>query len=98
MHNVPAIAWNAVVSIAQKVEDNILWVLTPPVIILPPITLSNPAASPLHILLKAPYALIIKQLRLLAGKLKDTMLWPELAKARVQQQHQPYLPISVAQW
>ena len=30
--NAPAVAWNAVVSMASKFEDNILWVMTTPVI------------------------------------------------------------------
>ena len=60
VHNAPASAWNAVVSMAHKVKDNILLVMTVPVIVLQPTTPSNLAADPLHVLLKVPNALIIK--------------------------------------
>ena len=34
MHNVPAIAWNAIVSVAKKVEDNFLHMMTALVVML----------------------------------------------------------------
>ena len=55
----PAVTYNAIVSIAPKVEDNILHIMAGPVFIPQPTTLSNPAAKLPHALLKAPNALVI---------------------------------------
>ena len=60
VHNAPTTAQNAIVSIAKKVKDNVLHVMTTLVITLPPTVLQTPAADPLHTLLRVPNALIIK--------------------------------------
>ena len=60
VHNVPTAAHNAVVSVAKKVKDNILCVMTAPVVTPPSATLKTPEANLLGILPKAPNALIIK--------------------------------------
>ena len=60
VHNVPTAAHNAIVSVARKVEDNILHVMTVPVITLPSAALKAPATDPLSALLRVPNALIIK--------------------------------------
>ena len=61
VHNVLTAAQNAIVSIAKKVKDNILHVMTAPVIM----PVHPPCCKPqwpthLHALLRAPNALIIK--------------------------------------
>ena len=60
VHNVPTAARNAIVSIAKKVEDNVLCVMTMPVIMLPSTAPKVPATNPLSALLRVPNALIIK--------------------------------------
>ena len=60
MHNVPMAACNAVVSMAKKVKDNALHVMTAPVVMLPPTMPKTSKANPPGILPKAPNALIIK--------------------------------------
>ena len=60
VHNVPTAARNAIVSVAKKAEDNILHVMTAPVVT-PPSTLpKTPEANPPGVLPKAPNALVIK--------------------------------------
>ena len=59
-HNVPTTTHNAVVSIAKKVEDNVLHVMTMLVITLPSATLKSPATNPPSTLLRVPNALVIK--------------------------------------
>ena len=85
VHNVQTATQNAVVSIVKKVEDNILCVMTAPVITVPSATLKVPAANPLSTLLRAPNALIVKQVRMPTSRLKVAKPWPELAKVRTQQ-------------
>ena len=60
VHNVPTAARNAIVSVAKKVEDNVLCAMTALVITLPSAALKIPEANPLGILPKAPNALVIK--------------------------------------
>ena len=60
VHNTPTAAHNTVVSIAKKVEDNVLHVMTAPVITPPSATPNTPEADPLGVLPKAPSALVIK--------------------------------------
>ena len=60
MHNVAAIAQDAIVWVDKKVEDNILHMILAPVVMLQPAALQDPAAYPLYALLKAPNALVIK--------------------------------------
>ena len=60
VHNVLAVAQNTIISVAKKVEDNILDVITILVIALQSTALQNPVASPLHTLLRAPNTLVIK--------------------------------------
>ena len=60
VHNVLTAARNAVVSMAKKVEDNVLHVMTAPVITPPSAALSTPEADPPGVLPKAPNALVIK--------------------------------------
>ena len=60
VHNVPTAARNAVVSVAKKVEDNILCVMTAPVVTPPSAAPTTPEANSPGILPKAPNALIIK--------------------------------------
>ena len=60
IHNVLKAARNAIVSIAKKVEDNILHVMSTPVIALQPAMPQTPVANPLRALLKLPNALVIK--------------------------------------
>ena len=82
MHNVVAIPLNAVISVAKKVEDNVLCIMTALAIVLQPTTLQNPVASPLRSMLKAPNTLVIKQVRMPTGKLKAAKLWPQPVEAR----------------
>ena len=60
VHNALTAARNAIVSVAKKVEDNILCVMTALVVTLPSAMLKTPEANPPGILPKAPNALIIK--------------------------------------
>ena len=60
VHKAPTAAHNAAVSVAKKVEDNILRVMTVPVITPPSAMPKTPEANPLGVLLKAPNALVIK--------------------------------------
>ena len=60
VHNVPMAACNAVVSMAKKVEDNVLRVMTVPVVTLPSAVPTTPEANSPGVLPKAPNALVIK--------------------------------------
>ena len=60
VHNVPTAAHNAIVSIEKKIEDNVLCIITIPVITQPSTVPKSPVANPLGDLLRAPNALIIK--------------------------------------
>ena len=60
VHNMLMAARNAVVSVAKKVEDNVLRVMTTPVITPPSAMPKTPEANPPGILPKAPNALVIK--------------------------------------
>ena len=60
VHNTPTAACNAVVSVAKKVEDNVLRVMTAPVIMSPSAVPTTPKADLPGVLLKAPNALVIK--------------------------------------
>ena len=60
VHNVLTASQNAIVSMAKKAEDNILRVMTVPVIIPPSATPKIPEANLLGVLPKAPNALVIK--------------------------------------
>ena len=60
VHNVPTAAHNTIVSVAKKVKDNVLYVMTTPVIT-PPSTMPKISeANPLGVLPKAPNTLVIK--------------------------------------
>ena len=59
VHNVPA-ARNAIVSMAKKIKDNVLHVMTAPVVTPPSATPKTPEANLLGVLPKAPNALVIK--------------------------------------
>ena len=56
----PTAAQNTIVSVAKKVEDNVLHVMTTLVIMPPSAVLKTPEANPPHTLLKAPNASVIK--------------------------------------
>ena len=60
VHNAPMAARNAIVSVAKKVEDNILHVMTAPVVTPPSAVPKTPEANPPGILPKVPNALVIK--------------------------------------
>ena len=60
VHNAPTAARNAVVSVAKKVEDNVLCVMTAPVVTPPSTMPKTPEANLPGILPKAPNALVIK--------------------------------------
>ena len=60
VHNALMAACNTIVSIAKKIEDNVLCVMTAPVIMPPSAAPKTPEANPLGVLLKAPNALVIK--------------------------------------
>ena len=60
VHNAPMAAHNAIMSMAKKVEDNVLHVMTAPVVTPPSAVLNTPEANPPGVLLKAPNALVIK--------------------------------------
>ena len=81
VHNVLAIAQSTIVLVAKKVEAIVLCMITAPVIVPQPTALQNPAANQPFTLLKAPNALVIKQVCMLSGKLKAAKPYPKLAKA-----------------
>ena len=60
VHNVLTAAQNAIVSIAKKVKDNILYMMTTPVIMLPSAMLKAPATNPPSALLRIPNTIVIK--------------------------------------
>ena len=60
VHNAPTAARNAIVSMAKKVEDNVLHVMTAPVIMPPSAMPKTPEAKPLGVLPKTPNVLVIK--------------------------------------
>ena len=60
VYNVPTAAHNAIVSMAKKVEDNVLHVMTAMVITPPSTALNTPEANPPGVLPKVPNALVIK--------------------------------------
>ena len=60
VHNAPAISQNTIISVAKKVEDNSLCVMTAPVIMPQPAMLQNPATNLPRTLLKVPNTLVIK--------------------------------------
>ena len=60
VHNALTAAGNAVVSVAKKVEDNVLRVMTVPVVMPPSAAPNTPEANPPGVLPKAPNALVIK--------------------------------------
>ena len=60
VHNAPAIAQNAIISVAKKVEDNVLHMMTAPVIAPQPAIPQDIAANLPCALLKTPNALVIK--------------------------------------
>ena len=60
VHNVPTAARNTVVSMARKVKDNILRVMTAPVVMPPSAAPKTPEVNLLGFLPKAPNTLVIK--------------------------------------
>ena len=60
VHNVLTAAQNAIVSMAKKVKDNVLHVMTVPVITPPSAMPKIPEANPPGVLPKVPNALVIK--------------------------------------
>ena len=60
VHNIPTAAHNTVVSVAKKVEDNVLRVMTASVVTLPSAMPKTPEANPPGVLPKALNALVIK--------------------------------------
>ena len=60
VHNMPTAARNTIVSMAKKVEDNVLRVMTAPVVTPPSTMPKTPEANLPGILPKAPNALVIK--------------------------------------
>ena len=96
VHNVPTAGQNAIVFVAKKIEDNILHVMTVPIITPPSALLKTPEANPPGALLRVPNALVIKQVCMPMGRLKAAKLRPELAKAQQQQRYQPHISISIA--
>ena len=60
VHNMLMAAHNTVVSVAKQVEDNVVRVMTAPVVTPPSAAPKTPEASPPGILPKAPNALVIK--------------------------------------
>ena len=67
VHNMPMAARNAIVSVAKKVKDNVLCVMTVPVVMPPSATLKTPEANPLGVLPKVPNALVISRYTCLWG-------------------------------
>ena len=60
VHNARAIAQKTIISVAKRVKDNVLSVMTALVIALQPTMLQDPVANPPCALLKVPNALVIK--------------------------------------
>ena len=60
VHNALTAARNAIVSMAKKVEDNVLRVMTAPVVTPPSAAPNTPEANPPGVLPKVPNALVIK--------------------------------------
>ena len=60
VHNALTAARNTIVSVAKKLEDNFLRVMTAPVITPPSAMPNNPETNPPGVLPKAPNALVIK--------------------------------------
>ena len=60
VHNALMAACNAVVSVAKKVEDNVLRVMTTPVVTPPSAAPTTPETDSLGVLPKALNALVIK--------------------------------------
>ena len=60
VHNAPMAARNTIVSVAKKVEDNVLHVMTTPVVMPPSAMPKAPEANLLGVLPKVPNALVIK--------------------------------------
>ena len=60
VHNVPTAAQNNIVSMAKKVKDNVLCVMTAPVIRTPYATLKTPESNLPGVLPKATNGLVIK--------------------------------------
>ena len=60
VHNVLTTAYNTIVSMAKKVEDNVMHVMTVPVVMPPSTTPKIPEANPPGVLPKAPNALVFK--------------------------------------
>ena len=60
VYSMPMATRNAVVSVAKKVKDNVLCVMTAPVVTPPSAVLKTPEANPPGVLPKAPNALVIK--------------------------------------
>ena len=60
VHNALMAARNALVSVAKKVEDNVLCVMTVPVVTPPSAAPTTPGADLPGVLPKAPNALVIK--------------------------------------
>ena len=60
VHNVPMAECNAIVSMAKKVEDNVLCVITVPVVTPPSAVPKTPEANPPGILLKVPNTPVIQ--------------------------------------
>ena len=79
----PTAAQNTIVSIAEKVKDNVLYVITALVIAPKSAAQQNPAANLLHTLLRVPNAFIIKWVRMPMGKLKLVKLRHEPAEAQI---------------
>ena len=60
MHNALTIAQNSIISVAKKVEDSVLYMMIAPVFMPHHAAPQDPVANPLHTLVKAPNALVIK--------------------------------------
>ena len=60
VHNVPAVAQNTIMSVAKKVKDNVLCMMTALVIAQHLATLQNPVVNPQFALLKVPNTLVIE--------------------------------------
>ena len=60
VHNVPTAARNTVLSVAKKVENNVLRVMTALVVTPPSAMPTSPEADPPGVLPKVPNALVIK--------------------------------------
>ena len=60
VHNALSVAQNAIVLVAKKVEHNVLYIITAPVIVLQPTVPQNPAANLPNALLKVTNTLVIK--------------------------------------